>query len=322
MATNTVRDQLTLVELAKRSSDGNILQIAEVLEETNEMLEDAVWVEANGMTSHVITVRTSLPTGTFRILNDGVPSEASSTRQIEEGIGMLESISEVDAKLVDLAPDPGKFRSDEDMAFVEGLSQTLQQKTIYGNRLVTPAEFTGFANRYNDVSLANVHDGAGTGSDLTSVWVIQWGEARCHMIYPRRHKTMGIAADNLGRELVAGQTANTQFLADRTHFHVDGGLCVRDDRCVQRYCNIETAGSTNIFDDAFLIDALNLMLQRGKGAIIYMNRTLLSQVDKQANNKTNVQYTVGEEFGRPVTYFRGNAMKLVEQLVNTEDAVT
>ena len=83
MATQTLRTQLTLVELAKRTTDGNILQIAEVLEQTNEMLEDAVWVEANGMTSHVITVRTSLPSGQYRILNDGIPSEASSTRQIE-----------------------------------------------------------------------------------------------------------------------------------------------------------------------------------------------------------------------------------------------
>jgi len=321
MAVKTMRNQLTLVELAKRVGDGNILEIAEILEQTNEMLEDAVWLEANMGDHHLITVRTSLPSGSWRLLNKGVPPEASSTRQIKEGIGMLESYSKVDAKLVKISPDGPRFRSQEDMAFVEGMSQTLQETLIYGNVDVNPEQFDGLANRYSAAALANVHDGGGTGSDLTSVWIIQWGRTRVHMIYPRGHRSMGVQVTNLGEDTVQDADGN-EYQAFRTHFEINGGLCVRDDRCVQRYANIETAGSTNIFDENFLIDALTLMLQRGKGSIIYGNRTIQAQIDKQANIKTNVYYTVGEEFGRPVSYFRGIPVKLVEKLVNTEDQVT
>jgi len=44
---NTVQNQLTLLELAKRSNNGNFFEIAEVLNTINEVLQDAPWVEAN-----------------------------------------------------------------------------------------------------------------------------------------------------------------------------------------------------------------------------------------------------------------------------------
>jgi hypothetical protein len=168
--------------------------------------------------------------------------------------------------------------------------------------------------------LANVHGGGGTGSDLTSVWIIQWGRTRVHMIYPRGSKSMGISADDLGEDTVQDDDGNL-YQAYRTHFTIDAGMVVRDDRCVQRLCNIETSGASNIFDHTVAIDALNLMLQRGKGCVFYGNRTIMSQIDKNAVDKTNVQYSVGEEFGREINFFRTHPVKLVEKIVDTEDAV-
>ena len=321
MAVLTMRNQLTIVELAKRTGEGNLLEIAEVLEQTNEMLEDAVWMEANQRDHHTITVRTSLPSGSWRTLNAGVSSEASSTRQVVEGMGMLESYSKVDAKLVDLAPNPQEFRSQEDLSFIEGLGQTIQETLIYGNAITSPEQFNGFSTRYNTLSLANVHDGGGTVSDCTSVWIFQWGKNRVHLIYPRGSSSMGVQAKDLGEDTVS-DGAGGEYQAYRTHFTIDCGVVVRDDRCIQRYANIETAGAVNLWDDSVMIDAMVLMLQQGKGSIIYGNRTIMAQVYKQANDKTNVSYSVGEEFGRNVSYFRGSPVKLVEKLINTEDALT
>jgi len=100
MAELTVRGQLTLVELAKRTNNKELLTIAEVLNEDNELVQDAVWLEANDITSHVYTRRTSLPTGSWRQINKGVVEEASSTQQIREPIGILEAFSKTDCVLV------------------------------------------------------------------------------------------------------------------------------------------------------------------------------------------------------------------------------
>jgi len=321
MSILTVRGQLTLTELAKRTANNELLSIAEVLTETNEMMDDAVWVEANQLTSHVTTVRTSLPTGSFRAINEGVPEEASSTRQVVEPMGMLEAYSTVDKKLVDIAPNPSEFRSNEDKAFIEGLGQTLQENILYGNRADEIREFDGFSVRpdWNALAQPYVWNAGGT-ADTTSMWLVQWGVDKVHLIYPKGSQTMGIKRDDLGEQTVYDEN-NNPYQAYRSHFTADCGLVIRNPRCVQRIANIEPAGATNTLNDDDIVKALNQMLNRGAGAIIYCNRTLLSQLDILAKDKTNVTYTSAEIFGKQVTLFQGHPVRLVEQILDTETAL-
>lgn len=321
MAELDTRGQLTLVELAKRTNNGNLLTIAEVMDETNEILTDAVWQEANQLTGHLITRRHSLPSGSWRRLNKGVDSESSATSQITEAIGMLESYSEVDKKLVDIAPDPKQFRSDEDMAFVEGMSQNLADTLIYGNMGTHPERFYGLATRYNDLSCSNVYSAGGSGSDLTSIFIVQWGVRRVFLIYPKNSKSVGINANDLG-EHTALDADSKKYQVYRTHFTVDVGLAIRDERCIQRQCNIETTGSSNTFSDDKLIEMLNKLPYQGKGAVIYCNATVKTQMDIDAKDKSNVNYTAKDIWGVPVTYFRGVPVRQVDAILNTESEVT
>ena len=93
----------TLADVASRMDDnGNISGIIEMLTETNEILEDATWLEANGFTEHKTTVRSGLPQGTWRMLNYGVQPEKSTTVTIKDSMGMLESYALTDKALADL----------------------------------------------------------------------------------------------------------------------------------------------------------------------------------------------------------------------------
>lgn len=316
------QSQLTLVELAKRTNNGNILTIAEVLAQVNEIIQDAVWIESNQATSHVGTVRTHLPTGSWRRINAGVASEASSTRQVTEGMGMLESYSKVDCKLCAIAPNPQQFRSDEDKAFIEGMGQNFVYTILYGNLSTDPEAFNGLATRYNLTSLANVIGGGGTGSDTTSLWIIDWGPTACHLIYPKG-STTGLSHRDLGEQTVS-DGAGGEYQAYRTHFKIDGGLFVHDDRCIQRIANIETSGAVNTLSDNDIIELLNQMpTAGGTGSTrIYVNRTLKTQFDILAKDKSNVNYTSDTAFGKPVTNFRGVPVRLVEQILSTETAIS
>lgn len=325
MATNTVRSQLTLIEIAKRTNNGNLLTIAEVMDETNEILKDAPMVEANQPTGHVITRRNSLPTGTFRKLNSGVSTEASSTTQLTEPMCLLDAISKVDEKLVELAPDPVSFRNGEDMSFVEGLGQSLADVVLYGNMGTYPERINGLATRYDSLSFANVKDGGGTGSDTTSIWIVQWDPVwGVHFIYPRGSKSMGINAIDMGVELVTDSGGTDQFRAYRTYFTCNMGIAIHDDRCVARYANIETAvgAAANIFDEDILIRALRNLPHAGKGAVIYANRTILAQMDIRSKDKANVNYGTENVFGVPTTTFRGVPVRQVDAILNTESAVS
>ncbi len=317
-----VQSQLTLIELAKRTNDKDILTISEVLTEDHPLLADGIWVEANQATSHVGTQRTSLPTGTWSRINKGVAIEASATKQITEPIGMLEAYSRVDDRLVRLAPDKALFRSQEDLAFVEGLSQTMEDAITKGNVSDDPEKFDGFETRYNALSLANVHDGGGSGSDTTSLIIVQWGPTKVHYIYPPGFK-VGLETEDKGKTTVY-DTNQLPYEAWMTHFMMHCGIFVHDDRCVQRIANIETAGASNTLDDDDIIYALNRMPQRGggPGTAIYANRTLCYQFDILAKDKTNVNYTADNAFGEPVTRFRGVPIRMCEAILDTETAIS
>lgn len=322
MTTLDTRAQLTLIELAKRTADQNLLDIVEVMTETNEILDDALWLEANQKMGHLGTVRNTLPSGTWRRLNKGIARKASSTRQIKEGIGMLEAYSVVDKKLVDLAPNPIVFRSGEDMAFVEGLSQDLADCIFYGDQSTTPEKFDGFTPRYNALSLENVHDTGGTGDDNTSLWIVQWGKHKVHLIYPGGSASMGVKARDLGECTVLDDQATPQeYQAYRTHFEVNAGMFIHDDRCVQRVCNIEVTGSTNIIDDNLIIAAKNNLPYKGVGAVIYCNKTILTQLEILAKDKSNVNWQPGEAFGQAITQFQGIPVRRVDALLNNETTV-
>ncbi len=83
---------LTYADWAKRMDDGyKVAAIIELLSQTNELLDDMMVVEGNLPTGHKTTVRTALPQATWRLLNTGVPNAKSTTAQLVEACGNLET---------------------------------------------------------------------------------------------------------------------------------------------------------------------------------------------------------------------------------------
>jgi hypothetical protein len=316
--------QYTLLELAKRTADGNLLEIAEVLNTSKDLIKDAVWIEANQIASHVGTRRMSLPAGSHRQANQGVAAEASSTKQVSEPIARLEGHSAVDEAILDLAPDRQRARSQEDLAFVEGLGETLETTFFYGNIATDAEKIDGLSVRYDYATktYANVQDSGGSGATTTSLWIIEWGPRQVFIPYPKGSKA-GLATSDMGKQLVVDAGGTNRFFAWFTQFVIQYGLFVSDPRCVQRVVNIQTSGSTGALNDDDIIKALNKMPIAGgsPSARIYANRNLKTQFDILAKDKTNVNYYSDNPFGVQTTMFRGVPIRLSEALVNTETAI-
>lgn len=195
---------LTYADWAKRYNDGKISVIVELLAQTNEILDDMRWVEGNLPTGHRTTVRTGLPEGTWRQLNYGVQPTKSTTAQVNDSCGMLETYSEIDKALADLNGNTAEFRLSEDKAFLEGLSQQMAETIFYGDTDDTPEKFTGLGARYNSFDAEaktgqNIIDAGGSGSTNTSVWLVVWGDLTVHGIFPKGSKA-GIQMRDLGEQ--------------------------------------------------------------------------------------------------------------------------
>jgi len=319
MATTT-SGSLTLIDLAKRMNNNNLLTIAEVISEENDYMRDAAHVEANGTTTNTHNQRVSEPAGAWRALNEGTAVERSTVKQVEEGMGILEAWSQVDAKLVDLAPNKAKFRSDEDLAFVAGLGKTHASTFVYGSLGSNPKSFNGITPRYNSAAQANVWDAAGT-NNFTSIWIIQWGDMKVHFIHPRNAK-IGLQTDDKGKRVVVDSSGNP-YDAYQTKFTWDSGLCIHDDRCIQRVGGIDSddAVSTTKVDD-LIIQALNKMPMKGAGAMIYMNSGQLTKFEINAKDKSNVNYGTKNVWGEDLIAFRGRPLRLMDKITDAETDLT
>lgn len=332
MATLNNYSYLTLIELAKRTDPrGGTMAIAEILNQTNEIIGDMPWIEANDTFSHKTLRRLSLPEASWRKMNQGVGVGASRTFETVETIGMLEAYSEVDVELVKAAPDPRAFRMQEAAAFIEGMGQTLAYTMFYGDSGVTPETFTGLQVRLDAVAQQNViSQGNNTNVGNTSVYIVKWGPTQAHMIYPRGSKSMGISHNDLGEVTVytgsalfgSSTPANNMFQAYRDHFTMKAGFCVRDDRCIARLCNVSFDGveASKQLDEDNLIKLLNYMPQRGNGSVLYMERNVMASFDILAKDKTNVFYQPGSPFGAPQVLFRGHPIHLCDK-ISTSEAV-
>ena len=86
---------LTLSDWARRQENAKIAKIVEMLNLTNPILDDMVFVEGNLPTGHKTTIRSGLPSVAWRLLNYGVPPSKSRTVQVTDTCGMLEAYAEV-----------------------------------------------------------------------------------------------------------------------------------------------------------------------------------------------------------------------------------
>lgn len=319
-----VNSQLTMVEWAKRQADGKTVELVNTLTELKPEFNDVPWLEGNQQANHLFTKVISLPAGTWRKLNDGAATEAGTTAQVTEPISILEAWSKVDAALVDMAPDPKQFRWQEDQLFLEGLGQTFWDAFFYGNRFGDPEKFHGIQPRYNTINTVNVQGTGGTGSDVTSIYIIQWGPRAVHLVFPKGNKKVGIDVQDKGVSPQAGATSGTLLDMYLTKFVMNCGLVVKNDRCVQRIANIEVSGSSNIFDPVDVITAINRMPNaRPDNSVIYCNRTIKTAMEKYMLDKTNAYITYENvQGGMPILRFMGMKVQLCDSIKNTETAIS
>jgi hypothetical protein len=171
-----------------------------------------------------------------------------------------------------------------------------------------------------DISAStNVINEGGSGSDLTSIFVVDWSPTGCYMIYPK-NSMAGLEHKDKGIETVRDSSGN-MYEAYVDKFVWKAGMVVKNSKNIGRIANIED-GASNSFDEDNLITLLNRMTQ-GPGRRIYANQTVLTQMEIRAKDKTNINYSSIEGLAPgPVLTFKGVPVRKVEQIVQTEEALT
>jgi hypothetical protein len=337
---------LTLADWSKRvHPDGSIGDIAELLSQTNEVLEDCVWKEGNLPTGDRVIIRTGLPTTYYRALNSGIPSSKSTTAQVDEACAIIEARSEMDVDLAKLNGNTNQFRLSEDSAFIESMNQTFVQGLFRGNPVTDNKQFLGLENRYNSRNSAvgnsvNVLHGGGSGSNNASIYLVGWSDRTVYCPFPKGSNA-GLMKEDLGIQTIFDGTNRMQAYVSR--FQWKPGLAVKDWRYVVRIANIDTgSGTDGVFTTSgsgaqstgAATNIIKLMARAmdripsfgGIKPCFYMNRTLYSALRIQAMDRTQGVLDIEKglsQFGTPMSWltFQGIPVRKVDALTSTEAVV-
>jgi hypothetical protein len=325
-------------------ANGLYLEISEVLNRACPLLRIMPMVESNQVISHIGSRRSYLVTPGTRSFNKGIVPSASHVTPLTEGIALYEDYCEIDADLCRIQNNPARFRQDEVLAKFESFKQKLEYGWFYGSIATDGNAINGLVQRFNSLTHRpngdtswpyNIWDGgvaAGAGAVTTSIWLLELGVNKVYGIYPKnmpagfKHTDLGEVTKEAG---YAESSAGSLFQVYRDHLQWFIGLFVGDERCVQRYANIATTGSANIFDEEIIIKAKNQLPGMGEapGTVMLVDRTIKSQIDIRAvSTKMNTYFrqdeNTGNVWGTGVTRFQNIPVLVAEKLLDTETAIT
>lgn len=331
----------SLIDAFKGSAEGTVV---EILNAQNPILDDAIATECNMQAVHRHMIRTGLPSVSWGRLYKGVPQSKSTLQQVDDTTGWLETGSQIDTRLLKLAPDPAKARLVESAPFLEAMNQEMATGIFYHDTDTTPEKFKGLSARYDTYNsnpanplqpnAANqVIHGGGSGSDNTSIWFVTWGDHATSLLYPKGTKA-GVSIMDKGEQRVTDGSGNPYYVKE-TLFEWHLGLFVKDYRYNARIANIDVsdmrAGSVDVW--ALLRKAYYRLQSRRRDGMtsriaIYMNRDVLEILDAQSSDRAllaaNPNYTGLSQAsieGKEVKMYRGIPIRETDAILNTEALV-
>lgn len=338
----------TLSDVARRlDPNGKISKMAEILNQYNEVNDDVPWIEGNLPTGHKTTLRASIPTPTWRLMNQGVVPVKSQSNQVTEGCGMMEAYSEIDKSMAMLNGNSNDWRASEDAAVLEGMNQQFASTLFYGDTSINPEKFVGLTARYYTYSstatqqtgpqfnVINAYAAGQSVNNSASIWLVGWGPDTVHGIFPKGSKA-GLSLQDLGEQtLLDNNTPQGRYQGYRTHFKWDCGISVRDWRYVVRCCNIDQTNILTASDasdtSANILKYMSMMIDRippsGRSQMVfYMNQQMRSMLRVKMMNKSNTwlsisDWTQGRQLPRPSLMFQDIPVRRVDALLNTEPLI-
>ena len=345
MAERELNARENLLLAAKMTHNNEIVDVAEVLNETNSIVEDAVVQRANDITSHVIARRTALPSVSWVKVGNGWNATTGLLNQVRETMGMLKARYLCPEDVMRLQPNPAKYRQQQERAYIESMGQELAN-TLVGNVAsgalspisAPPEEFAGFQYRLASLSTDETKYCLGNGGTNagghTSIYFVQWKPGGVYLIHPRNTDGGGLKKKDEGRVYTSGDNSiastsasapnpTNQLWAYITEFSWDVGLCVEDTRCVKRLANIDSVStSSDTLNEDNIIRIRNNFKHTDGTIYMYCNETVYTQLQILAKDKTNVYWGENNPFGKPQMYFLDMPVRRCDAITNVEATIS
>lgn len=330
---------VTLSDVAK-GKNAQIGKVAEVLVQSNPILDHMPYMEMNEKTIHIESLRSSLPAVYYRKANQPIPATKSKIEERSFSAAHFESKSQIDVMVAARGgQDRVAFnRWNQAQGHIQAMAQEHADLLIYGSPSEDARKVAGFFDVLTTLTSTEptskqMVSAGGSGSDNTSILFVDWGPNTVFGVYPAG-TAAGLQRMDNGKVQIIGTTETSvtgTFWGWEEQFMIDHGLVIKDYRACARVCNIDIsnlkAGGTSAAD---LLKYMTRAHYRIPAAVrtgmgyVYMNSTIASFLHEQALEKVGAGggLTFANYQGEQVLMFLGRRVVIVDALLNTEAAVT
>ncbi|MBR9765364.1 MAG: hypothetical protein GYB53_18050 [Rhodobacteraceae bacterium] len=338
MPTLTQSTQSMIDQYKNVDGMGRYIEVIETMNDTSQdIMDDWSWMECNSGTKHTRSIRTGLPSVAWGALYQGIPQSKSAKQMVDDTTGFVEGLSGVDERQLALyADNKVAIRSAEGRSFMESMAQELVTAMFYHDPASNPKYPKGLGARFSTIGTsgagAQIVDAGGTGSDNTSIWMVEWGYDGLSAIYPKGTPA-GMQRENMGRQRVLDADGNPYYIEEEM-FRTHVGFSLGDWQRVVRIPNIDVsnmkAGSVDLYK--FLRQGYyklksrrvnKVMDQKSPGRLaIYCNRDVLEALDALGTNSgasdNFTRLRPMEVQGKEVLSYRNIPLRETDAILNTE----
>lgn len=317
--------------LKLNGADGATLNMGEGLFEKNEVLQDMDIMPANAEMHHEDLRATSIPTPQIVKIGDGWDASVVQWDKYSDDLSIFRDRATFPEDMLRLGGDMAGKRMQVEKQHVEGFSQGVVNHLFHGTSAADPEKFDGLDVRYktpdaNDPWAPSsagdygVVDAGGTGSDTTSIWLIQWGAEKCSLRTPKNDPHGGLRREDMGRHQVTAE--NSKLRWDYiTEFEWTLGLSIKDVRSVVRIRNIESAISAVDTSIVHKIIEASEYFWGNEPVFMYMNRSMRAKFRILIEQKMNVMFSSDNPYNIKFLMFDDMIIRRCDSILNTETAV-
>lgn len=332
MAGNSMNQWSWSEIMARYNKAGDqLLDEVNVLVQTNDILQDAPVRESTEINGEEFDVTTTLPQPYLLSRGEGRAATKGQVTHGSESVAWMGNQLRINKEFLASQPRPQEFLKREEGKHYEAMWQAYAEMLFYGNSGDQPQEFDGLDIRYDTIATDSVIDNGGsTASNMTDIWLIQWDQYDCCMIYPKG-EAGGIGRTPMPDVALATQTDSDNAVPDsqkkladfmRVNFDWKGGLCLRDPRRVKRIANIhQTPGNANAFKINAFYEAEEAFDTPGQ-IYAYMNKRIRLQIRREVNEKANVFFPPNQPFAKPVPYLGEIPLRRCDRILLTGNQIS
>lgn len=307
-----------------------VLPMIKSMAEMQDILQDIPIIEGNGRHSHKYLRNVGLTTPEVASYNAGLTAQKGRFESDIVEYGMYESRLQIDRRFRK-EPNFDALVARSAYPHWEGIAQAVCDAIVLGS--------TSGGHPFNGIEAhlhtAGMTDQAGNtmihtyggSSTVTSILAVDWGADKIYGVHPEGHSAYGAEVLAESADVLVADSNSKDMWAYVIDFGWYLALCIADDRCVRRIANIEPVGSSNnplasTFSVYPIMEALNSMYNMGRGAVLYMNRTMWTVLWKAAKSDTTVNYQAANPWQRPEYLFGENRVRFTDSILNSESQVT